>query len=235
VPRSGVNEEVTIQIFNEIDRTICPSISFPSTMMHYTSRVGPCERAALESRRPYPCAFATDGGPYRLSDRTSAFAIDQLGKGRGLMNTVSMHFEEYSIGSRRETLGRTITEADIVIHAGQTGDFFPHHMDAEWCATQPFKRRIAHGTLVLSVAIGMTATDINPVALSYGYDRVRFIRPVYINDTIRVSATISDKRPHPKRSNQGIVVERVEAFNQQNEIVLSCEHLYLVDRTAPEA
>lgn len=150
------------------------------------------------------------------------------------MGTVSMHFEDYSIGSRRETLGRTITEADIVLHAGQTGDFFPHHMDAEWCATQPFQRRIAHGTLILSAAIGMTATDINPLAMSYGYDRVRFIRPVFINDTIHVTATISEKRPHPKRSWQGIVVEQVEVINQQNEIVLACDHLYLVDRNTME-
>ncbi len=43
--------------------------------------------------------------------------------------------EDFAIGETRQTLGRTITEADIVAHAGQTGDFFPHHMDAEWCAT----------------------------------------------------------------------------------------------------
>src|SRR6185312_6594571 len=89
-------------------------------------------------------------------------------------------FEDYEIGFTRRSFGRTITEADIVVHAGQTGDFFPHHMDAEWCATQDFKKRIAHGTLVLSIGIGMTASTINPRSMSYGYDRVRFIRPVFI-------------------------------------------------------
>ena len=69
-------------------------------------------------------------------------------------------FEDYEIGFTRRSFGRTITEADIVAHAGQTGDFFPHHMDAEWCATQEFKRRIAHGTLILSAGIGMTATTM---------------------------------------------------------------------------
>ena len=49
-----------------------------------------------------------------------------------------MKFSEYEIGSTRKSFSRTITEADIVTHAGQTGDFYPHHMDAEWCATQPF-------------------------------------------------------------------------------------------------
>jgi len=55
-----------------------------------------------------------------------------------------MYFEDYEVGSSRTSTGRTITEADIVTHAGQTGDFYPHHMDAEWCKTQPFGARMAH-------------------------------------------------------------------------------------------
>jgi acyl dehydratase len=141
-------------------------------------------------------------------------------------------FEDYEIGCTRRSLGRTITEADVVLHAGQTGDFFPHHMDAEWCATQDFKQRIAHGTLVLSVGIGMTANTINPRSMSYGYDRVRFIRPVFIADTITVTAKITEKRDHPKRRTHGIVVEAVEITNQRGETVLACEHLYLVERKA---
>jgi acyl dehydratase len=139
-------------------------------------------------------------------------------------------FEDYEIGFTRRSFGRTITEADIVMHAGQTGDFFPHHMDAEWCATQDFKQRIAHGTLILSVGIGMTATTINPRSMSYGYDRVRFIRPVFIADTITVTASITQKRDHPKRKTHGIVVEAVDIANQRGETVLACEHLYLVER-----
>jgi acyl dehydratase len=139
-------------------------------------------------------------------------------------------FEDYEIGFTRRSFGRTITEADIVMHAGQTGDFFPHHMDAEWCATQDFKQRIAHGTLILSVGIGMTATTINPRSMSYGYDRVRFIRPVFIADTITVTAKIAQKRDHPKRTSHGIVVEAVDITNQRGETVLACEHLYLVER-----
>ncbi len=140
------------------------------------------------------------------------------------------YFEQYETGAARQTLGRTITETDIVIHAGQTGDFFPHHMDAEWCATQEFGQRIAHGTLVFSVAIGMTASTINPHAMSYGYDRLRFVRPVFIGDTIRVTATIGEKRNHPRHASHGIVVEQIATVNQQQETVLVCEHLYLVRR-----
>lgn len=137
------------------------------------------------------------------------------------------YFEEYQIGTVRETLGRTITETDIVVHAGQTGDFFPHHMDAEWCKTQDFKERIAHGTLIFSIAVGMTARRINTLAFTYGYERLRFVKPVFIGDTLRVRVTINEKRAH-KKPGHGIVSEGLEVLNQRNEIVMVCEHLLLV-------
>jgi len=139
-------------------------------------------------------------------------------------------FEDYIVGGQRSTTGRTITEADIVLHAGQTGDFYPHHMDEEWCRTQPFGKRIAHGTLIFSVGVGLTAGVVNPHAISYGYDRLRFIKPVFIGDTIRVTVTIKEKRDIAKRPNHGIVVEGCEVINQNSETVLVCEHLLLVDR-----
>jgi acyl dehydratase len=146
--------------------------------------------------------------------------------------TEERYFEDYEIGAARATTGRTITEADIVLHAGQTGDFFPHHMDAAWCATQDFGQRIAHGTLIFSVAIGMTASVINPHAMSYGYDRLRFVQPVFIGDTIRVRAEITALRDHPKRASHGVAVETVTVTNQRGDTVLVCEHLYLVKRRA---
>lgn len=145
---------------------------------------------------------------------------------------VTRYFDDYKLGTVRETLGRTITETDFVIHAGQTGDFYPHHMDAEWCKTQPFGQRIAHGTLIFSVAVGMTAREVNAEAFSYGYDRLRFLKPVFIGDTLRVRVTIKDKRD-AKSSRHGIVVELCEVFNQRNETVLACEHLLMVVRGEP--
>ncbi|MFI5625536.1 MaoC family dehydratase [Nocardioides sp. NPDC051685] len=143
-------------------------------------------------------------------------------------------FEDYAVGETRTTLGRTITEADIVLHAGQTGDFFPHHMDAEWMATQPAGQRIAHGTLILAVAVGMTATDINPQSMSYGYDRIRFIGPVFIGDTITVTAEITEMSEHRKKPAElGYVHELVTVTNQRGETVLVLTHLYLVNKRHP--
>ncbi|CAN5787062.1 MaoC/PaaZ C-terminal domain-containing protein [soil metagenome] len=140
-----------------------------------------------------------------------------------------VYFEDYHVGALRSTLGRTITESDIVIHAGQTGDFYPHHMDAEWCKGQEFGQRVAHGTLIFSIAVGMTAGAVNTISFSYGYDKLRFIKPVFIGDTITCAATIVEKRDH-KRPEFGMVVEHVDVINQRNDLVLVCDHLLLVQR-----
>jgi acyl dehydratase len=88
---------------------------------------------------------------------------------------------------------------------------------------------MAHGTLVLTIAIGLTADLINEASMSYGYDRVRFIKPVYINDSIRVVATIKEKKDH-KKPGFGLLVELVEVFNQLEELVMVAEHIYLVKK-----
>jgi acyl dehydratase len=154
--------------------------------------------------------------PYLLNDDCIAMFIKK-------------YFEEFTLNDRRITHGRTITEADIVIHAGQSGDFFPHHMDEEWCKTQVFKKRIAHGTLIFTITIGLTADFINEVSMTYGYDRLRFIKPVFIGDTIKVDVTIKDKKDH-KKPEFGLITELVEAFNQNQELVMVCEHILLVNK-----
>ena len=143
-------------------------------------------------------------------------------------------YEDYVVGEARRTLARTITEADIVFHAGHSGDFFPHHMDAEFCKTQPFKQRIAHGTMTFAIGIGLTATEINPRAMTYGYERLRFPKPVFAGDTIHSTVTIGRKADDPKRPNHGQVVEIVETRNQRDETVMYCEHILLADRREPD-
>lgn len=148
------------------------------------------------------------------------------------MSEQTIYFEDYELGHVRGTYGRTITETDFVVHAGHTGDFFPHHMDAEFAKTLPGGQRIAHGTMVFAIGVGLTATLINPVAFSYGYDRLRFVRPVHIGDTIHTRVTISAKEDDPKRKNFGRVTERCEVLNQRDEVVLACDHILLVERKA---
>ena len=139
-------------------------------------------------------------------------------------------FEDYVVGAQRETFGRTITEADITIHAGHSGDYYPHHVDVEFCKTQPFERPIAHGTMTFAIGIGLTAREINPQAMTYGYDRLRFLRPVFAGDTIRTTVTIKSKEVDEKRPGYGRVIEATEVTNQHGEAVMVVEHILLVKR-----
>lgn len=145
------------------------------------------------------------------------------------MQIQTTYFEDYEIGSGRISFGRTITETDFVVHAGHTGDFFPHHMDAEFCKKQDFGQRIAHGTMVFAIGVGLTADLINPVAFSYGYERMRFLKPVHIGDTIRSRTTINRKEVDAKRLGMGQVFEKLEVLNQDDALVLVTEHIYLVE------
>jgi acyl dehydratase len=138
------------------------------------------------------------------------------------------YFEDYVVGAHRSTSGRTITETDIVVHAGHSGDFFPHHVDAEFARTAAFGQRIAHGTMTFAIGIGLTAGQINPVAFTYGYDRLRFPKPVFIGDTIHTRVTIKSKEEDTKREGFGRVVEACEVMNQRGEVVLYCEHILIV-------
>jgi len=78
--------------------------------------------------------------------------------------------------------------------------------------------------------VGLSAGDVNPEAFTYGYDRLRFIKPVFIGDTLRVRVTLKEKRESPKRPDCGIVIELLEAFNQRSDVVVACEHLLMVKR-----
>jgi acyl dehydratase len=139
-------------------------------------------------------------------------------------------FEDYVIGEERRTHGRTITETDFVVHAGHTGDFFPHHMDAEFMKGTPFGQRIAHGTMTFAIGIGLTASEINPLAFTYGYERLRFPKPVFIGDTLHTVLTIAALEDDPKRPDSGRVIEQVRVINQRGETVLACDHVYVVQR-----
>ena len=144
------------------------------------------------------------------------------------------HFEDYLVGEERRTYGRTITETDFVVHAGHTGDFFPHHMDAEAMKESEWGQRIAHGTMTFAIGIGLTAGEINPLAFTYGFERLRFPKPVFIGDTIHTVLTIAALEPDPKRPDYGRITETVRVINQRDEVVLACDHVYLARRSGAE-
>lgn len=141
-------------------------------------------------------------------------------------------YEDFEIGESRVTAGRTITEADIVMHAMHSGDWMPHHVDAEWCKTQPFKEPIAHGNATFSISTGLTiqGEPLNPHGMSYGYNKIRYPTPVFAGDTIQVEVKVISKQDHPKSPDHGIIIEAKTTTNQKGEVVCYAEHVLYVEK-----
>jgi 3-hydroxybutyryl-CoA dehydratase len=121
------------------------------------------------------------------------------------------------------TFTKTISKFDVYSFAGITGDFYPVHINAQYAAKQPVGERIAHGVLLIGLmstgaAQWLLRESID--GLSYGYDGVRFIKPVRFGDTITVSYA-KDRESDDGRWIYG----RVEAHNQHDELVGVAQHI----------
>ncbi len=123
---------------------------------------------------------------------------------------------------------KTVSESDVYLFAGITGDFSPNHVDEAFMATTPYKRRIAHGALLVGYMSG-SSTDIvaeckehvvglQPVSL--GYDRIRFLLPVFIADTIEMTYKVTSVDTGKFRSLGDITIT-----NQKNELCAVAQHV----------
>lgn len=143
-------------------------------------------------------------------------------------------FEELNVGDSLLTRRRTVTEADVVNFAGLTGDYFYVHTDETAAKESIFGRRVAHGCLVLSMAAGLFVDPAPGLVLAnYGLEHLRFIKPVYIGDTIRACVTCKEKTRRATPENgvpQGVVTWAVEVENQAAETVAAYTILTLVRR-----
>ena len=133
------------------------------------------------------------------------------------------YFDEVAIGDDYTTPARTITEADVVNFACLTGDFYYLHVDREAARQSHYGRRIAHGFLVLSIGTGLMVTSRpGPVVANYGADKLRFVRPVFLGDTIRTRLQCVQKRARAKpMRNQpvGVVDWKIRVMNQNDQLV----------------
>ncbi len=123
------------------------------------------------------------------------------------------------------SFSKTITETDVYLFAGITGDFYELHMNKVYAEAAPMGRQIAHGVIAMGLA-STVATNIQKKygywtpAVLYGYDKVRFIKPVYFGDTLTARQTVAEFEPETNK-----MVSKVEVFNQRDEIVLAAQCL----------
>jgi acyl dehydratase len=139
------------------------------------------------------------------------------------------YWDEIEVGEEYESPGRTITETDIVLFAGLSGDYNVLHTDAEFMKSSIFGERIAHGLLGLAIQAGLLTRAMQPYAtLGFGGLRWKFKAPIRIGDTLRVRARVVSKKE--TRADRGLVILQRTVVNQRDEVVQEGETDLVVER-----
>ena len=140
---------------------------------------------------------------------------------RELVAPKGLFFEEFEVGHSVTSVGRTVTESDVVSFAALSGDWNAIHTDAEVAKQGVFAQRVAHGLLCMSIASGlaMRLGFLEETALAFRViDSWKFSLPVFFGDTIRVRATVIETKPM-RRLGGGLVTLKVEILNQDDKVV----------------
>ncbi|MGE5620925.1 MAG: MaoC family dehydratase [Sphingomonadaceae bacterium] len=120
-------------------------------------------------------------------------------------------------------VSKTVGESDVYLFAGITGDLHPNHVNEQYMKDTRFGRRIAHGALMvgyISAASTKLLASVSSPCVNYGFERIRFIKPVFIGDTITVEYRIVEKNPE-----KDTVYAQVTITNQKGEVVTSAVNL----------
>ena len=123
----------------------------------------------------------------------------------------------------RTRLTKTVSESDVYLFAGITGDLDPNHVDEEYCRKTSLGHRVAHGALIVgytSAASTRILQDFDRPMVSVGYDRIRFLKPVYFGDTLTIDYVIESIERERERT-----VAKIEVKNQRDELVMVASHI----------
>ena len=143
-----------------------------------------------------------------------------------------LYWEEWEIGAEFKSSSRTMTEADIVMFAGLSGDYNPLHIDEEFCKKTQFGTRIAHGPLVYAIAAGLLFQlhlyDETLIAF-LGFDSLKFTKPVKAGDTIHARIKVLEKR-ETSNAERGVMKRQLQVLNQRGEVVQDAIQAFLLKR-----
>ena len=142
------------------------------------------------------------------------------------------YLEDFAVGDVYEHRpGRTITETDNTWFTLLTMNQHPLHFDAEYAARSEFGKPLVNSCLTLSIVAGMSVSDVSQKTVAnLGWDEVRFPKPLFHGDTIRVETEVLELRDSKSRPDNGIVVFAHRGFNQHNELVGECKRSALMLR-----
>lgn len=138
------------------------------------------------------------------------------------MATDKHGFDALTIG-RQVTFSKTISETDVYLFAGITGDFSPNHVNEEYMSKTKYGRRIAHGALAVGLMSNTSSKILEGLPgtwVSYGYDKVRFPAPLFLGDTVTVVYEIVERDPAAMKT-----FARVTCTTQDGRVVAAATHI----------
>ncbi len=149
-------------------------------------------------------------------------------------------FDELTVGQVfKHQIRRTVTEMDNVLFSSLTHNPAWLHLDEEYCRAQTeFGQRLVNSVFTLGLMVGISVGDttLGTAVANLGWDEVRFPKPVFHGDTLRVETEVLELRPSKSRPNQGIVTFQHRAYNQRDELVAICKRSGMqLKRPASEA
>ena len=144
-----------------------------------------------------------------------------------------LYFEEFEVGQTFDhPIRRTITETDNVLLTTMTHNPAALHLDADYMKSTPYGRPLVNSCLTLSFMVGISVgeTTHGTAVANLGMDEVRFPKPLFCGDTIRIESEVLELRDSKSRPDNGIVILAHRAFNQENELVGECKRSALMLR-----
>ena len=143
------------------------------------------------------------------------------------------YYEELEVGQVfHHAMRRTVTEADNTFISALTHNPAALHLDAEYAKGTEFGQRLVNSVLTLGLMVGISVGDttLGTTVANLGWDAVRFPKPVFHGDTLRIETEVLSKRDSASRPDNGIVVFAHRAYNQRDELVGTCERSALMLR-----
>ena len=144
-----------------------------------------------------------------------------------------LYFEQFEAGQTfKHDIRRTVTETDNVMFTTMTHNPAAIHLDVEYAKGTEFGRPLMNSVFTLGLMVGISVGDttLGTTVGNLGWDEVRFPRPVFAGDTLRVESTVLEKRESKSRPHNGIVVFEHRAYNQNEEVVATCRRVALMLR-----
>lgn len=191
------------------------------------------EMGGIRGITHYMQRTAIQGSPTTLTEITGIYQPNAAYK-EAENHPFTYHWEDIQPGMSLKTHKRTITDSDIINFANLTWDHFYAHTDTTSLEGSIFEQRTAHGYFIVSAAAGLFVyPNKGPVAANYGLEDIRFLRPLYHNDTIYVRLTCKqklDRDVNNKEHPSGIVKWFVEIFDQEDELVAVATVLTMVQK-----